>query len=214
MLWVNAVDVSAAQEHVVAFSNGISNVGARMYLTLNRISSTTFDVQGSSRRLDGDAFQAIATSGSAFAAGVWHHIALVCAFDGQSQILYVDGNNVASATPASWTGATSNTPSNQSSINGLADGSGSFSNTTTQDVRVYQRALSSAEIKQIWKAQGGDRIRRTIWNRYILDNGATGTTAASNTARDYGPAARTGDPLNSPTWAAGILKRPKARGWR
>lgn len=45
MLWVNAVDVSAAQEHVVAFSNGISNVGARMYLTLNRISSTTFDVQ-------------------------------------------------------------------------------------------------------------------------------------------------------------------------
>lgn len=214
MCWVNVVDVTTSQEHVAAFSIGTSDTSARMYLSLNRITDTTFDVQGSSRRLDADAVQAIGTSGSAFAVGTWHHLALVCTFNGQSQILYVDGNNVASATPAGWTGATSNTASAQAGINGLANGSGNFANTTTQDVRVYQRALAAAEIRQIWKARGGDRVRRTIFNRYILNNGAAGATAASNSARDYGPAARTGDPTNSPTWAAGIRTRPSPRGWR
>lgn len=207
--WVNVIDRSI-EEHVVAFSTGASDTSARMYLTLNTSGGVgTMRFQATSRRLDADGPQVIVDpNNSAF--GVWHHVAQVCNWSGQSQVLYVDGVSVASAAPAGWTGATSNTASRQASINGLANGGGNFGNFTIQDVRSYRRALTAQEIAHMYRAKGGDRIRRSVYNRWTLDNGIIGATAGGGSVRDYGPAARTADGVNNPTWAGALLRKSPA----
>lgn len=82
-------------------------------------------------------------SGTTPAVGTWHHIAFV--FDGTNQIIYIDGVPVAT-TPS--TGAVTGANGNNFglTIGARFDGTQQYTNTTFEDVRVWQVARSQADI--------------------------------------------------------------------
>jgi predicted ribosomally synthesized peptide with SipW-like signal peptide len=79
--------------------------------------------------------------------GTWHHVAGVFDPDGQTYTLYLDGTEVDSATTSATAVAESSAPL---TIGGLGD---QFSvDGALDDVRIYARALSEAEIQSLYES--------------------------------------------------------------
>lgn len=107
-----------------------------------------------------------ATAASAISFGVWHHAVGIYDVSAGYAYIYIDGVLAGS----------SNTTVNSSTWNGPAIGSGGVGGTTTyflngkeDDVRVYNRALSAAEVKRLYLLGGG----QTSASSGILTNGST-----------------------------------------
>jgi len=81
--------------------------------------------------------------------GEWHHLALV--FNGESLILYKDGEEVARNDSAKGKITQNNEPV---TIGGRADLSHPFKG-ILDDIRLYNRALSQKEIKAVMEGEGG-----------------------------------------------------------
>ena len=86
--------------------------------------------------------------------GKWHHLFTVVDRTAQTQTLYVDGISVASSSIATVTGSVDN--ANQIRIGTNSGGTGSsFFNGMIDDVRVYDRALSPAEVQALYNSVAG-----------------------------------------------------------
>jgi hypothetical protein len=136
-------------------------------------------------------------STTVIAAATWYH-AVGMGTSGGTAILYLNGVNEAS-------GSCVDTPTNLTlSIGGrntasVADGLIGF----IDDVRVYNRILTEAEILTIYACRGCDNINNGLQGRWLMDEGAEG--AACGTIVDY-TGNRNGTPNGTPTYAASWLK--------
>lgn len=104
-------------------------------------------------------------------------------YDGSDVRLYLDGELVDTD---SRTGNITNTDSPDTVI-----GTDSYQITTRQfdgiieDVRIYNRALSPAEVATIYSARGRDSINYGLLHRWLLNEQSSGVSASgSNTVKD------------------------------
>lgn len=72
-------------------------------------------------------------------------------------------------------------------------------NARVGDVRLYDRALSAAEIETMWTLRGLDGLVHGLLHRWQLREWVPGGTAGgAGTAKDSGPGQVNGTPINSP----------------
>lgn len=134
--------------------------------------------------------------------GNWHHV--VGVYNGATPIdIYIDGvldNTSAGNAPAS-TGTTGN------DVSVGAVNTARFFTGDIDDVRVYDRALSAAEVATIFAARGTDGIVSGLIGRLLLNEGAPGTVASgAGLNKDISNNGNNGTPTNSPTFTDGILR--------
>lgn len=109
-----------------------------------------------------------------FAVGVEYHVAFV--FDGTNKGAYVNGAaDPAPAPLAHGTPGTDTVLHVGTSGTNVAEGA----NCEMEDLRMYNRVLSQAEIQQIYNGNGRDSIWNGLQHWWTLNNGPEGTTVAS-----------------------------------
>ncbi len=132
----------------------------------------------------------------------WQHLA--CIYDGTNQTNYVDAVSAGSgansgdvevdATAEYWIG---NQPPTGTTTNNLWDG-------TIEDVRIYARDISEAELQCIFISNGHDGIVHEMILRHPLNDNTSGTIGSgADRARGIGSLQQDGIGVNSPTWEVG-----------
>ena len=130
------------------------------------------------------------TGNTLVADGGWHHVAGV--YDGTDLLLFVDG--VLDAITAVGSIAIDTTADLRIGEN-YALGNSYFAG-TLDEVRIYDRALSDAEVMQLSDQRTGD-LASGLLGHWNLDEG-TGTTAGDSSVNGY-----TGTVLGTATWGTG-----------
>jgi hypothetical protein len=135
--------------------------------------------------------------------GIWRLLA--CTYDGANKRIYLDG--VLDATAAETGNIVSS--SKATNIGGVlvAGSIESEINARLGDVRLYDRALSAAEIETMYTLRGLDGIVDGLLHRWELREWVPGGTAGgSGGAKDSGPGQFNGTPINSPLGAESGLR--------
>ena len=116
---------------------------------------------------------------------LWHHV--VCAYDGSTETVYLDGVNVGSGA-ASYTTATEANPRIGSNVDAIG---AKFFNGLIDDVRIYNRALSAAEVANLYNI---GKAKANVSNA-VISNGLVGywTFDGATTTRSSATAGITGD---------------------
>ena len=117
--------------------------------------------------------------------------------------LYVDGVAIATETATAGSGALDDDSSYDLLIGNRSDSARDFDG-YIGDLRIYDRALSAAEIKAIYMYDGHDGIVHSLISRWLFNKQAPGTTV-SGTIADVGPNSNNGTPSNSPVFSADRL---------
>lgn len=141
----------------------------------------------------------------ALVAGTLSHIAVVCDIANDTMYFYQDGVLIATQAKAWANAATDATNSKNGAIGSRGDGGSLFENAAYEDVRIYNRRLSDAEIQTIHAARGHDGIVSGLEMRQMvseLGEGVAATLAGSN--KDWAGRVN-GSPVNSPTYQGGNL---------
>lgn len=80
-----------------------------------------------------------------------------------------------------------------------------------EDVRVYNRILTLAEVQKIYRSRGGDGIVNGLVHRWMLDEGYPGESlSGSGASKDIGSGQNNGTPTNAPQGAesgVGVRRR-------
>lgn len=142
---LDAIPGTGSYDSVVFIGNGALATQARATLQVGNGGSLAIG----GRRADGDSFARYTTGIGAIAANTTYHIAATVSFaSGTPDVdLYINGLPVAvSGGPFSNGTLTSNTASLDSRIGAQGGGGGEFVDGTVDDVKIWQRALSPAEI--------------------------------------------------------------------
>jgi hypothetical protein len=139
---------------------------------------------------------------TAFAAGVWAFVAMT--YDGVNKRLYFDGALDATGAQTGTIVATANN-TNIASVDvggtprrewdGLLD-----------DIRLYDRALSLAELQTMFASKGADKIVFGLLNRWTMREAAPGVAASGAASIKDLRGAFNGTPIASPDYQAGILR--------
>ncbi len=126
-------------------------------------------------------------------------------YDGAFARMYIDGaldasaartGNVVSSAKATRIGAVDVAGSPESEINARV-----------ADARLYNRALSAAELQTMWTLQGLDGIVDGLLHRWELREWPPGVAASgAGATKDSGPGQFNGTPLNSPLGAESGLR--------
>ncbi len=141
---------------------------------------------------------------TAIAQDTWYHV--VGTYDSTADIarIYLNGEEENSTAGSGQAVVTSTDP--------VTMGTGLFSSFwpgLLDDARIYNSALSAAEIKTIYSAAqtaGHDGIVNGLVARYTLSEGAPGVAASgAGVIKDVGPNKFDGTPVNSPIWAPSQL---------
>lgn len=134
----------------------------------------------------------------------WYHTVLV--YDGSDKFLYLDGvlDNTEAQTGSLVTGGGEQVYIAAVEAGGVPrrefDG-------FIDDVRIYDRALTPAEVLTIYTLLGRDRIFNGLIHRWRMVEGSPGVAASGvGTTKDSGSGQFNGEPINSPTWEEGILR--------
>ncbi len=180
--WVNKPDVTQNYAMIIAKSTGGGDTGNAYELRFN---STTGKIQFVS--YIGGAYQSIA-SNTALTNSTWQHVTVT--YDGAYLRLFLNG--ASDATPVAVTGAMSNSAADFA-IGRRADGY--YYNGSIDEARVYNRALSPAEVSQLYNFAPGPILY------YNLDEG-TGTTSVSDTSGNANTGTMNGTMTNS-DWVSG-----------
>jgi len=146
--------------------------------------------------------------------GRLYHIAI--AYDNSSvsndPIIYVDGTSE-SITENSTPVGTADSDAAQDflignqpvSFNRAFDGN-------IEDVRLYNRILSAAEIQTIYVSKGIDGIFNGLVGRWVRDEGAPGVTASgASTNKDLSENGNHGTPTSSPVYAVSTIKKKRKK---
>jgi hypothetical protein len=132
-------------------------------------------------------------------------------YDGATMRVYIDGDqdnsksasgNISQSSTNIWIGD-----------QGITAGQRDFDG-TIEDVRVYSRALSAAEIKTIYSLRGRDGIRQGLEGHWLMNEAHPGLAvpATANQIRDISGNNRHGDiDGTSPTYAASDLSYKRRR---
>jgi hypothetical protein len=132
--------------------------------------------------------------------GQWYHMGFV--YDGSNVTLYRDGSQNGSS------GQSGNVDTNASVEVRIADNPGlnrkEFDG-IIEDVRIYNRALSAAEVQTIYAARGRDDIIYGLLHRWLLNEGYPGQLASgSGFIKDLAGRVN-GTPSGSPPFTASEL---------
>ncbi len=138
---------------------------------------------------------------------LWHHILFTWS-SGNVIRFFIDG---VEDTP---TGADAAQTGSLTGLNTVRIGQGGKSGSPTfsydgliEDVRVYNRVLSDAEIETLAAARGVDRIVDGLVARWMLDEGALGDTVSGvDSVKNLSDNAMDMSPVASPTYAEGVLR--------
>jgi hypothetical protein len=126
----------------------------------------------------------------------WYHLAGQYIPSTSVQV-WLDGalsNEKTSGVPASMYD-----PANNVAFGNRPDGSQGLDG-KMDDVRIYNRALSAGEMQTIHAAHGRDGILDGLVSRWLLHEGAPGTTlSGSNSVKDLTPNGNHGTPLGAST---------------
>jgi hypothetical protein len=159
--------------------------------------------------LDADALSAY--DGSSTTTGTTYFVCAVNKYNETASQLYVNGTYVGAITVAGWTGSSSNTTAANFGIGGRGDNGSNPFDGTIDDVRVYSRALSAAEINNLYYARGRDNILYLLAHRYPMNEGSAGTTASGTNATKDKCQGFNGTPTNSPVYASSIVSHRRRR---
>lgn len=137
----------------------------------------------------------------------WHHVAVT--YDrgnvANDAVLYIDGVSMAvteTSTPVGTADDNSGVPCH---IGKKESGSALYFNGTEDDIRIYDRLVSAAEILSIYTARGVDGIVDSLVARWFPNELAPGATVLS--VVDLSPTGvSSGTPANAPVYAEGILR--------
>ena len=140
-------------------------------------------------------------TGTAPATGSWHHVAYV--FDGTDQIIYIDG--VPSATVATTGSVTENNGNNFGlTIGARFDQTQQFTNTTFEDVRIWQVARTQAEITATYSTNlTGSEPGLIAYYRF--EEGAGSTTVADLSGNGNDLTLYNTDPAT--VWTSGLFSQ-------
>jgi len=146
-----------------------------------------------------------------FAVDTWNHIVTI--FDStlaNDQQIFINGVETvynAGGGPAAGIGARNSDAA--ASYNAARDVSaaGKELDGFLDDVRIYNRRLSAAEIQTIYASRGTDGIISSLVSRWQFDELEAGATATgASTLKDIGPNGNHGTPNNSPTYTTGVIR--------
>jgi hypothetical protein len=133
----------------------------------------------------------------------WRFVAAT--YDGANKRIYIDG--ALDATAAATGNVVSSAKATRIAAVDVAGSPESEINARVSDVRLYDRALSAAEIETMWTLQGVDAIVHGLLHRWQLREWAPGATASgAGATKDSGPGQVNGTPLNSPAGAESGLR--------
>jgi Concanavalin A-like lectin/glucanases superfamily len=136
------------------------------------------------------------TNFTPFTLGTWHHIAVV--YNGSTVTFYVDG--VSRATPAATTSITTHA---SNVILGKAGGVNYYLNGALDEVRIYNRALSGADVTELMNftdASGADiTTGLLVWLEFSAGSGTTADDSATGNGAQ--PATLAASP-RTPVWVA------------
>jgi hypothetical protein len=172
---------------------------------LFNINSTGTLVIGA-RAADGGGINTLTTV-AVLATGVWSHIVGVVNVAGDLLQVYING--VLSASTASAFGPVTFSATNSKNGRVGADdpGTGQFFDGRIEDYRMYDRALSLAEVQTIYASRGTDGICNGLVQSWRLNEGAPGVAAVGvGTVKDSSPAQRNVNPINSPVYQPGTVR--------
>ncbi len=145
--------------------------------------------------------EATVDGGQALSALTWYFICLV--YDGSDKTVWI--NAVVDATNAESGNVFAG--SRPTMIAALNDNIKRLLDGLLDDIRLYSRALSQAEIETMFEARGVDGIVHGLEHRWPMNELGIGTAATiADSIIDLGPGQFPGDPLNSPVYAEGILR--------
>jgi len=129
------------------------------------------------------------TIDNAYPLNAWHHIAIT--WDGANVNIYEDAALVAG--PHGFGGPINYSGTNHFEI-GAADTHDGSSEGYVADVRVYNRGLSLAEVKEIYNARGSDSVLRGLVGRYLGNEGPVGSVGGSGSIKDVSTTKNHGTP--------------------
>jgi hypothetical protein len=159
--WVNIAAYPAASAIVAGFVDGDGNGTYDKDLYINSSGQATF------YSFDGSG---VPVTSSSISLNTWHH--LVGTVDGSKETLYVDGAPVGTAAIGNtFTGYTGP----DILIHGTSAGFTGRLNAKIDDVRIYNRALSTSEVKQLYSlgAATAGHSNTIISNGLVFDGNAT-----------------------------------------
>lgn len=165
-----------------------------------------------SRRLDADASIAL-TSGNVLAVATRYHLAGTCVYGANRDLkIFQNASQIASSSTASTASNTSDTNSKCAAIAAQDDGVSSFFDGIIEDVRIYTRALSAAEIETIYASEGVDGIVDGLQARWYMREGGAGATATgASTVRDLSNNGLHATPTASPLYADSLIRGPRRK---
>lgn len=99
------------------------------------------------------------------------------------------------------------TPSVDTNIGLDNSASGRYMDGNLEDIRIYDRKLSDAEIQTIYSSEGLDGIKNGLVSRYLLNEESPGTTVTS--VKDLAGNVDSSSITGSPTYTASKLKRSR-----
>lgn len=138
-----------------------------------------------------------------FTGGVWRHIAGVINFTTRVTTVYVDGVPISTATLGGITaGNTSNTNAKNAAIGAADDLNGQNFDGDIEDVRVYERFMSDAEILTIYTTCGKDGIWDGCRMRYLMQELAPAESVIL--VPSVGTLGRGASPVNGPVYSSGV----------
>jgi hypothetical protein len=129
--------------------------------------------------------------------GTWMHI-VVNKTTGGITAIYINGNDVTESTTAWWAPGTNNYRIGQRDSGTPRPFEGQM-----DDVRIYNRQLSAAEIQSLYLSRSRLNITDGLIGWWPLDQGDDGATALTTpSALDISGSGNHGTPTNSPVWRA------------
>lgn len=144
------------------------------------------------------------TSGVALNDDAWHHLAFTYnPTTGQAR-LYLDGALVSTVTSSTGPKTTACTTFGRQDDTG---GTPNYYTGLVDDLRLYDRLLSDAEVQAIYAARGTDGDVTGLRSRWTLREAAPGVVAAgAGQQRDVAVDGNNGTPTNSPVYQEGSLR--------
>lgn len=135
----------------------------------------------------------------------WNHIAAT--YDGSTMILYVNGAQMGTVARSGTITSSTGVLTVGADYNGTA--ATEFFTGSLEDLKLYSRALSGAEIQTIAISRGTTNIRNNLILNLLLDESRRGTAlAASATVYDTGPyKLNATNVVASATFADGYLRK-------
>jgi len=158
-----------------------------------------------SRASDFDLEHDCNTAAGAIAVNTWYHVVGVTNLVAATQTVYINGVQIAQLTAVAFNQTTtSNTSAYNSCIGAEDNGSSGYMSGYIHDARIYSRALGGDEIMTMYTSGGKDGIIYGQDGRFLLSEGAPGTSISS--VQNLGTVKTAGTPSGGPTYAIGILE--------